>query len=451
MLIAANTQRPDVVKACNPDVVFAHVHDSAGIAGVKTFGRAAGIDDDGTIADPHFPIKIGGKNGLGWGSTPALYAEMQRRAFARGLAMLGWSMHGWGSGWLSRRVGWQRPGHPDTSALSPYESAYPDDGDATLRLIRMIHVPERLAFVKLDRGRRLAKEGTVSAKAGKWRWNGRPIKRWYGLSLPHLVADPLVDLEAIIVGLFDHVGFRMHRVFLQDHFSAFRWQRQQARAGLLPWKRRPDGSYDLDRFDEDFFDRLTTAVSLTWRHGQCLVLSLPPERFQSEQLDGQLARVGWRINPYRQVVGDRMVGSYPRDLYRTDGEIGELHRALLLRVARAVREADGGGANVVLEICNEPDYFRPDPGAPKYHAFAAKILRQAFAGGSTSPVPDVPAPPSGPPAQRPPTRPQGQDRAPDWETAGTMLKRLSINVPGRDLQKARRQAHRLLVALGGEP
>lgn len=113
---------------------------------------------------------------------------------------------------------------------------------------------------------------------------------------------------------------------------------------LTPWARR-DGKYDLDQFDEAYFDRLRDFLGEAGRRGVVVeyVLFCP---FYEEAL--------WEINPMNARNNVNGVGAVPREEVYTLRHQGLLDRqlAFVRRVVIALNEFD----NLYYEICNEP-YF----------------------------------------------------------------------------------------------
>lgn len=138
-----------------------------------------------------------------------------------------------------------------------------------------------------------------------------------------------------------------------------------------PWARSDvpgysDGGnkFDLGRFDEAHFARLSDLVAEASRRGIIVELTLFCPFYDESQ---------WSVSPLNAANNSSGLGTVPRDrVYTLDGHGGLLavQEALVRRVVRQLEGAD----NVILEICNEP-YFGGVTLAWQHHI--ADVIQEA--------------------------------------------------------------------------
>jgi hypothetical protein len=122
---------------------------------------------------------------------------------------------------------------------------------------------------------------------------------------------------------------------------------------LAPWARSDTpgfagggNKFDLERFDDAYFRRLTDFVALAGKHGVVVEVNLFCPFYDEAQ---------WQLSPLNAANNVNNLGRVARtDVYTLDKHGGLLgvQEALVRKIVAALKDAD----NVYYEICNEP-YF----------------------------------------------------------------------------------------------
>lgn len=201
-------------------------------------------------------------------------------------------------------------------------------------------------------------------------WDGKPIQL-IGYSYYGLLGDRQFDAKNFLKIL------AAHNINFTRFFLILPWPVEPG-PNVFPFAKTGD-KYDLRKFNDKFFDRLSAIVKQADELGIVCQVCLF-DRCGLAVND----RNAWPNNPYNSTINvngllARSSGGYP-PFCQTDGPIADINAAFIHKVVETI----GDRGNVIYEIMNEP--FRELGPLEKWHAWAARELRENLKGRSGSKV-----------------------------------------------------------------
>lgn len=201
-------------------------------------------------------------------------------------------------------------------------------------------------------------------------WDGKPIQL-VGYSYYGLLGDRQFDAKNFLKIL------AAHNINFTRFFLILPWPVEPG-PNVLPFAKTGD-KYDLRKFDEKFFVRLSAIVKQADELGIVCQVCLF-DRCGLAVND----RNAWSNNPYNGKINvngllTRSSGGYP-PFCQTGGPIAKINSAFIRKVVATI----GDRGNVIYEIMNEP--YRQLGPLQKWHAWVARELRKNLRGRSGSKV-----------------------------------------------------------------
>ena len=144
--------------------------------------------------------------------------------------------------------------------------------------------------------------------------------------------------------------------------------------------------YNLEQFNQTYFDRLRTFVALAWERGIVVQISL----FDNHGLRNTGEPGRWKHSPYNndnnhpQDYLDIGTATYPTTFTgQDDTAIGQINRAFVRNVVETLRPY----GNVIFEVMNEPNPGLMGANALAWHEWVADVVRSSAGSGlSVDPV-----------------------------------------------------------------
>lgn len=265
----------------------------------------------------------------------------------------------------------------------------------------------------------LAPEKEVEIQGDRILYDGNPVTLM-GFSLYGMLSTSRHDIEYYLDKLAFH-GINFTREWCLEQWTALAVGTENGGyddngdpgylSGLTPFAGKrplnvpvgasvPNGDlYDLNNWNQEYFDRMAFFVSEAWKRGIVVQITL----FDRAGLINRNSPGRFKHSPYKDsnnrshdILAITQGSDYPQDFTGMDGtEIGAINSAFIAKVVETLRPYK----NVIYEVLNEPNnQFPADPQVNlEWHRWVANQVRSAYGdpgGGGGGPLevgPTLPA------------------------------------------------------------
>jgi hypothetical protein len=140
--------------------------------------------------------------------------------------------------------------------------------------------------------------------------------------------------------------------------------------GLMPWPKEADGRYDLTRFDEGYWSRLSDYVRYANNKGIIVHFTLF-DRCGMTDDDGWLRHPFNPQNNINNISARRGWHTFTEEFFR------EIQKNYIIRAVRELKNF-----NILFEVANEPN------DGIDWHKWVIEIIRESSVGNQQPPVPE---------------------------------------------------------------